>query len=370
MSEKSLTRRHFLSAAGVSATAAATAALPAPALASGAQTWKMVTSWPKGSPGVGMTAQRLADRITQMSDGKLTVKLYAAGELVPPLEVFGAVGDGYAELGHTASFFWQGKARASVFFTTIPFGLTALEHMAWINHGGGQALWDKLYAPFNIKPFMAGNTGIQMGGWFKREINSLADMNGIKIRSGGLGGELFKKLGATAVLLPPGDIYPGLQSGLIDAAEFLGPWSDRAFGFYKAAPYYYWPSFNKPNGSAECLVNAEAFAALSPALKAIVENACQAENAFALSESDWENGRALNSLIVEKNVKVKEFPADLIARAKELTPALLDNFVEGDAPATEILSSYRAALTLSASWSRVGRQAFLNARDGQAESKD
>ncbi|MCF8466536.1 MAG: TRAP transporter substrate-binding protein DctP [Sneathiella sp.] len=362
MSKQPLSRRKFLATAGVGAIGAGL--LAKPAIASGTRHWKMVTSWPKGAPGVGITAQRLADRITLMSGGKLKVKLYAAGELVPPLEVFGAVGGGTAELGHTASFFWQGKAKASVFFTTVPFGLTALEHMAWINQGGGQTLWDKLYAPFNIKPFMAGNTGIQMGGWFKKEINSLDDLKGLKIRSAGLGGDLYEKLGATAVLLPPGDIYAGLQSGLVDAVEFLGPWSDRGFGFYKAAPYYYWPSFNKPNGTAECLVNGHAFESLPPDLKAVVENACQAENAFGLSESDWENARALDDLITNKKVDVREFPADVIAAAKSLTPALLDDFVKGDAIAEEILTAYRKALGLAASWSRVSRQAFLNARDG------
>ncbi|TNE41722.1 MAG: TRAP transporter substrate-binding protein [Alphaproteobacteria bacterium] len=363
MTEKSYSRRNLLRTAGIGAAAGVGSLLAKPALASGAKQWKMVTSWPKNAPGVGMTAQRLADRITAMSGGKLTVKLYAGGELVPPLEVFGAVGDGVAELGHTASFFWQGKARASVFFTTVPFGLTANEHMAWIYQGGGQALWDELYAPFGIKPFMAGNTGIQMGGWFKRELKSLADLKGVKIRSAGLGGQLFERLGATSVLLAPGDIYAGLQSGLIDAAEFLGPWSDRAFGFYKAAPYYYWPSFNKPNGSAECLVSKSAFEALDKDLQAVVANACIAENAFALSESDWENGRALEALVHEDKVQVREFPEDLLEKAKKLTPELLDQFAEGDAMAGKILAEYRKALANCASWSKVGVEAFLKARD-------
>lgn len=361
MSKTSLTRRKFLAAGGAGALGAGFAV--SPAIASGAREWKMVTSWPKGAPGVGVTAQRLADRITLMSGGKLTVKLYAAGELVPALEVFGAVGGGTAELGHTASFFWQGKAKASVFFTTVPFGLTSLEHMAWINQGGGQELWDKLYQPFDIKPFMAGNSGMQMGGWFKREIKSLDDLRGIKIRSAGLGGDLYEKLGATAVLLPPGEIYPGLQSGLVDAVEFLGPWSDRAFGFYKAAPYYYWPSFNKPNGTAECLVNLQAYDSLDDDLKAVVANACQAENAVGLTEAEWENARALADLVANNKVEVREFPADLISKAKELTPALIDGFVAGDAMAEEILKSYRAALDLSQSWSRVGREAYFAARD-------
>lgn len=360
----SLSRRNLLRAASAAAPAAAAATLiSASAGAAESLQWKMVTSWPKGAPGVGTTAQRLADRITAMSNGKLNVKLYGAGELVPPLEVFGAVGEGVAELGHTASFFWQGKARASVFFTTVPFGLTSGEHIAWVHQGGGQALWDELYAPFNVKPFMAGNTGIQMGGWFKKAITSLKDLQGLKIRSAGLGGEIYNQMGATAVLLPPGEIYSGLRSGVVDAAEFLGPWSDRAFGFYKAAAYYYWPTFNKPNGSAECLVNKTAFEALSPDLQSIVQNACEAENAYALSESDWENARALASLIDDNKAQVREFPPDILAKAKSLTPGILDKFVWGDPLAEEILSSYRQAMALSKTWAKVGRQAFLTARD-------
>jgi TRAP-type mannitol/chloroaromatic compound transport system substrate-binding protein len=364
MSNRSFSRRAVLKSATIAAPTTAMTLIGTPAIASGTLQWKMITSWPKGAPGVGTTAQRLANRITDMSNGKLTVKLYGAGELVPPLEVFGAVGEGVAELGHTASFFWQGKAKASVFFTTVPFGLTSGEHVAWINQGGGQALWDKLYAPFNIKPFMAGNTGIQMGGWFKEELTSLKDLQGLKIRSAGLGGEIYTQMGATAVLLPPGEIYSSLRSGVVDAAEFLGPWSDRAFGFYKAAPYYYWPTFNKPNGSAECLVNMTAFEALSPDLQSIVRNACEAENAYALSESDWENARALASLIGEKKAQIREFPTDIMAKAKSLAPGILDQFVSEDPVAKEILASYRQAMTLSETWAKVGRQAFLTARDG------
>lgn len=361
MTRNSVSRRKFLAAGALGAAATGFAR---PAIASNRLEWKMVTSWPKGAPGVGVTAQRLADRITKMSDGRLTVKLYAANEIVPALEVFDAVGRGTAELAHTASFFWQGKVKASVFFTTMPFGLAPSEHAAWIYQGGGQELWDRLYAPFNIKPFMAGNSGSQMGGWFKREIKSLSDMRGVKIRSAGLGGDLFERLGATSVLLAPGDIYPGLQSGLVDAVEYLGPWSDRAFGFFKVAPYYYWPSFNKPNGTAECLVNRSAFDALSDDLKAVIVNACAAEDAFGLSEADWENARALRELAKDDKIFIHPFPDDLLQKAAELAPDLVRGAGSGDALAEEILASYEQALALSKGWSKVGRQAFFSARSG------
>ncbi|WP_420547678.1 TRAP transporter substrate-binding protein [Curvivirga sp.] len=362
MTNKLPTRRNFLKTLATAAPIAAASSISVPAIASEKIEWKMVTSWPKNSPGVGITAQRLADRITKMSDGRLTVKLYAAGELVPGLEVFDAVSAGTAEMAHTASLFWQGKTKAAVFFTTMPFGLTALEHMAWIYHGGGQALWDETYAQFGIKPFMAGNTGMQMGGWFKKEINSLDDLVGVKVRAVGLGGAIFKELGATPVFLPPSDIFPGLQSGIVDAVEFLGPWSDRGFGFYKAAPYYYWPTFNKPNGSAECLVNQEALSKLPGDLQAIVTSACEAENSFALAESDWENAIALRNLTEKHGVKLRQFPEEVMIKAREASQNITDEFAAGDPMASKVMESYRNALANADDWAKVSRTPFGLAR--------
>lgn len=354
-------RRKFLSASAAGAVAA-TASLSAPAVAKGITEWRMVTSWPKNSPGPGMTAQRLADRITAMSDGRLKVTLYSAGELVPALEVFDAVAAGNAEMAHTASLFWQGKMKASFFYTSVPFGLTSEEHCAWVYHGGGQALWDELYAPFGIKPYMAGNTGMQMGGWFKREIRSLDDLKGIRQRVVGVGGEIMRRMGVSPVVLAPGDIFGALQSGLVDAAEFLGPWTDTAFGFYKVAPYYYWPGFNKPNGTGEALVNRAALDGLPADLKAVVENAIQAENAYALAESDWENARALQALSQKHGVKLRAFPEDVLAEARRITPQVLDDRLADDELGQRILTSYREAVDLCRDWGKVGRQAFLRVR--------
>ena len=183
----------------------------------------MVTSWPKRLPGPGMSAERVAERIAALSGGRLQITVSAAGEVVPAFEVLDAVGGGVAEIGHTASFFWQGKQPAAVFFTTVPFGLTPNEHVAWVDAGGGQALWDELYAPFGVKPFMGGNTGVCMGGWFRREIKSLDDVSGLKIRSLGLGGEVYRRLGATPQTTPPGEILTSLQSGVLDARGVRRP---------------------------------------------------------------------------------------------------------------------------------------------------
>ncbi len=323
--------------------------------------WRMITSWPRNLPGPGITAQRLADRITTMSAGRLTIQVYGAGELVPALGVLDGVQQGVAEIGHTASFFWTGKMPAAAFFTTVPFGLTPEEHMAWLEHGGGQALWDRLYAPFGVKPFAAGNSGMQMGGWFLREIRSLADLKGLKMRIPGLAGRVMARLGVTPVLIPPSEIFAALQSGAIDATEFLGPWSDRSAGFHHAARYYYWPGFHEPNGTGEAIVALSAWRRLPPDLQAIVENACRSENAFAVAETEWHNAEALEALVAD-GVLLRSWPTDVLKAARRESEAVLSEFAAQGGIDAEILQSYQAMRTRSHAWSRYSRQAFLTAR--------
>ena len=340
-------------------------ALAAPAVlrAQEKRSWRMVTSWPRNLPGPGVNAQRLADRITAASGGRISVTLHAAGEIVPALQVFDAVAGGAADLGHTASFYWTGKARAAVFFTTVPFGLTPLEHIAWIEHGGGQGLWDELYAPLGVKAFMAGSSGMQMGGWFKREIKSKADLQGLKLRAAGLAGDLFRALGATTLVLGVPDIYPALQSGTIDGVEFLGPSSDRAQGYYQQARFYYWPSFTKPNGTAECLIAKRVWDGLPPDLQRVVADACAVENQLTLSESDWRNAQALEALVKENGVILRPWPRDLVDAAAVEAETLLKAF-DAEAGVTQRIGrSYAEARQRLAGWSRVGARAFLEARD-------
>ena len=356
---KPINRRN---AFGILGAAPATIALSTPSIAQNTIQWRMVTSWPKNLPGPGVTAQRLADSITTMSDGRLTVKLYSAGEIVPALEVFSAVSDGVAQMAHTASLFWGGKVPAAPLFTAGPFGLTPLEHITWLDHGGGQAIWDKLYGPFGIKPFMAGNTGFQMGGWFKKELQSLEDLKGLRIRMPGLGGEVMRKLGASPVTLAPGDILTALQSGVIDATEFLGPSSDFAMGFYKAAKYYYAPGWHEPNGTGEALVSLKALAELPADLRAIVEAACAAENIRALGESEWNNAARLKLLIEEKGVELKDFPTDIVSAAKSASGEVLDALAAKDPLSSEVVASFRAASRHLNHWSVVSVRKFLAAR--------
>ncbi len=356
-----ISRRGLLGASA----AAGASALAAPAVAQEQATleWKMVTSWPKNLPGPGVTAQRIADWIELMSGGRLRVRLYAAGELVPALGVFEAVSAGTAQMAHTASFFWQGKIPASVYFTAIPFGLLPLEHITWIEQGGGQALWDELYAPFGLRPVMAGNTGVQMGGWFKREINTLDDLKGLKIRMPGLGGEVMHRLGATPVSLPPAELFQALDSGVLDATEFLGPWSDRAMGFQKAAKSYYTPGFHEPNGTGEALFNKVALEGLPEDLGAIVLEACKAENGRSLAESDWENAGALKLLQEEDGVTVRPYPDDVLDALRETSAVVLSEFASKDALSQRIYDSHMAARARLAPWSDVAMRRFLEARD-------
>ena len=341
-----------------------TSVLAAPAIASGRIEWKMVTSWPKNLPGPGISAERLAQAIGRLSDGRLTVRVFAAGELVPPLECFDAVGGGSAEMAHTASLYWAGKMAAAPLYTSAPFGLTPLEHLSWVDHGGGQALWDELYAAHGVKPFMAGNTGISMAGWFRRPVERLDDVKGLKIRIVGLGGEVWRRMGATPVALPPGEVFPAFQSGVVDAAELLAPHSDLAVGLHRVTRLYYGPGFDKPNGTGEALVSLKAWDALPDDLKAIVAAACRDEHATALGQAEWMNALALETLVATHGVELKQMPGDVLARARTVAEDLYGEIAAKDALSGRIVASYRQARTRAGTWSAANLAHFLPARIG------
>ena len=356
-----ITRRRLASGT----VAALAGSVAAPALAqSDKLRWRMVTSWPKRLPGPGMSAERIAERIASLSGGRLEITVSAAGEIVPAFEVLDAVGSGVAEMGHTAAFYWQGKEPAAAFFTTVPFGLLPNEHVAWVDAGGGQALWDELYAPFGVKPFMGGNTGVCMGGWFRREIKSNDDVKGLKIRSLGLGGEVYRRLGAIPQTTSPGEILVALQSGVIDGAEFVGPGSDIALGLYRFAPFYYSPGFNKPNGTGECIVALKAWQSLDDEMKAIVTHACAAEASFALAEMERLNIEALAIMKSRNNVQLRTFPADLVNAARTTANDVLNDLAGKSPGAQKVHDSYMAFRDKVAAWSRISTQAMLEARGG------
>ncbi len=224
--------------------------------------WKLVTTWPKNYPGLGTAPENFAKKVAAMSGGRLQIKVYGAGQLVPAFEVFDAVSQGTAEMGHGAAYYWTGKSKATGFFTSVPFGLNAQEMNGWLHYGGGLELWRELYEPFNLIPFAGGSTGVQMAGWFNREINSMEDIKGLKMRIPGLGGDVITRAGGISVTMPGGELYTSMQTGVIDATEWVGPYNDLAFGFHQVAKYYYYPGWHEPGPILELIVNQDAFATL------------------------------------------------------------------------------------------------------------
>jgi len=350
----------LLSGCGQESTPAATG------VASGQQSyrWKMVTTWPKNFPGLGTGANSLARLIGEMSGGRLTVKVYGANELVPAFEVFDAVSSGTAELGHGAAYYWKGKIEAAQFFAAVPFGMTAQEMNAWLFYGGGLQLWTEVYAPFGVLPAAAGNTGMQMGGWFNKEINGVEDLQGLKMRIPGLGGEVLKRAGGTPVNLPGGEIFTSLQSGTIDATEWVGPYNDLAFGLYKAAKYYYYPGWHEPGTTLECLFNKQAFESLPADLQSIVSNACRVANADMLAEYTARNNTALQTLIDEHHVDVREFPGPALDKLRQISEEVVAEIAAGDALSAKVYESYQRFRQQVVAWHDISERTYLNVRGG------
>ncbi|HZH27154.1 MAG TPA: TRAP transporter substrate-binding protein [Azospirillaceae bacterium] len=358
-------RRKFLGTAAVGLTGAAAAAssFPKPAISQNMQEWRMVTSWPKGLPGVGSGAQRLADNITRMTNGRITVRLFAAGELVPAFGGFDAVSQGTVEMAHDAAYYHLGKSEGFAFYTGFPWGFTASELTAWIHHGGGQQLWDELAAPFNIKAFIAGNTGTQMFGWFRKEIRTVDDLKGLKFRTPGNQARILTKLGATAINLPAGEVFAALQSGALDGAEFTGPANDLALGFYQVAQYYYSPGFSEPGVALQLMVNKQKYEALPDDLKACVRIAAQQAHDDVLGEYMALNGPALETLVQRHNVQLRSLPRDVLMACGNAANEVLTELREGgDAMTKKIIDSYLDFRGKVSPWSRVAEFAYMQAR--------
>lgn len=361
-------RRKFLSGAAVGGAAAVATPLATPAIAQDVRELTMVTTWPKNFPGLGTGAQRLADRITAASDGRITVTLYAAGELVPPFESFDAVAAGNADMWHGASYYWQGKSPGFAFFTAVPFGLTATENDAWLYHSGGQELWDELGAQFNVKAMAAGNTGVQMGGWFRSEVNSVEDFNGLKFRMPGLGGEVLRKLGAAVQSLPGGEIFPALQSGAIDGTEWVGPWNDLAFGFFRVASYYYYPGFHEPGSTLECGFNLDVWNSFSAADQELIKACCAAENNIMLAEFNARNGDALNTLITEHGVTLRKFSPEIYAAFAAASAQVLEEAGAADEITGRILTSFTDFRHKAVGWTGLSDQTYAEMRSAALDA--
>ncbi len=319
------------------------AALATPAIAQGTMEWKLPTSFPAKAPGVGTNVTTFAERVNALSGGRLTLKVFSAGELVPPFGVADAVQDGTAEIGHSTPYYAAGKNSALHFFSTIPFGMTAMEMAGWLRYGGGQQLWDEIYAERGLKPFYSGNSGVQAAGWFKKEINAVSDLSGLNMRIAGLGGEAMRKLGTNAVLLPPQEIFGAFQSGAIDAAEWVGPVLDQAFGLNKVANICYVPAFHEPGAALEIVVNLKAWEALPDDLKAVVANAAEASAHETLGQFQWFNALAFQQL-KDSGVRFLNFPGEVVDALRKASAEVMDEQAGANPAFAKVRASYDEAL--------------------------
>ncbi len=322
--------------------------------------WKMVTTWPPGFPVLGESCTILADLVEKMSAGRLKIKVFGGGELVPALEAFEAVQSGAADMGSGAAYYWAGKAPATQFFASVPFGMNAQQINAWVMTGGGQELWDELYGQFNLVPLLAGNSGVQMGGWFNREINTIEDFKGLKMRMPGLGGKVLERAGGAPVLLAGGEIYTGLERGIIDATEWIGPYHDYKMGFHEIAKYYYSPGWHETGTILEMFINKDRFEALPNDLQAIVRTAAAYINSWMLSEFETKNSIYLKKLIEEENVDIRKFPEVVLQPLREYTTEILDDLSNKDAFSKKVYASYDKFRKQIGDWSDLTEKEYYN----------
>ncbi len=324
--------------------------------------WNMITTWPKNFQGLGEGAEFLAKTINQLSGGRMKVNVLGANELVPALQVFDTVASGTVQMGHGASYYWKGKLPSSPIFSAVPFGLNAQEMNGWLLKGGGLELWQELYAPLGLLPMPAGNTGVQMAGWFNKEINSLDDIQGLKMRIPGLGGEVFKRAGGTPELIPGAELFSALERGRIDATEWVGPYNDLAFGLHKAAKFYYYPGWHEPGTTLEAIINLNAFNALPADLQAIVKSACLLANSDMLADFTEKNHAALDALVNEHKVQLKRLPQDVLDRFEAISKEVIEELASSDPFARKVYDSYSKYKERVTAWHSISEQAFYQLR--------
>lgn len=321
--------------------------------------WKMVTTWPPNSPALDESCKLFAKWVNEMSNGRLDIQVYAGGELVPPLGTFDAVKSGSAEMGSGASYYWAGKIPAAQFFASIPFGMNAWQLNTWMSKGGGMELWQELYAQHNLVPFMVGNTGVQAGGWFNKAINTVDDLKGLKMRIPGLGGKVLEKAGGTPVLLPGGELYTGLERGIIDATEWLGPYHDYKAGFHEIAKHYYYPGWHEPGTSLELIINKEKYDELPADLKAIIVAAAARTHHWFTTEMEYQNVTYLQKLEAA-GVDIGFFPQPVLDQLKIYTEEAIQELIASDSFAQKVYKSYSEFRTKANIWSTWTEEAYYN----------
>jgi len=354
-------RRDFLKKAGIGAAAVAATTVNAPAvLAKKSYRWKMVTTWPPKLDVLQEGCERLARRIGELSDGRLQIQVFASGELVPGLESFQAVSDGTVEVGSGASYYWAGKEPATQWFAAVPFGMNAQGMSAWFHGGDGLKLREETYAPFYLFPRPGGSTGVQMGGWFNKKINTIDDFKGLKMRIPGLGGKVIAKAGGTVVLLPGGEIFTSLERGVIDATEWVGPLHGLRFGFYQAAKYYYYPGWHEPGTYLEYFFNKKAYESLPKDLQQIVDAVCVENEHWVLAQFDARNGAALQTLINKHKVPVVRFPDAVLDALKPLADEVVAEEAAKSPIATKVNESFQKFQKEVGTWGSISEKAYYN----------
>ena len=362
--KKNLKRRDFIKKAGIAGAAAtAISAFPAPAIAADRIDVAIVTSWPRDFPGLGTGAQRFGQRLSDLSGGRFNVEYFAAGERVGAFDCFDEVASGNAQIYHAADYYWKGKHPAWAYFTAVPFGFSYAEINAWVRFAGGQELWDELADGYALKNFMCGNTGVQMGGWFNKEINSASDFKGLKMRMPGLGGDVLAKLGASPVALPGGQIYENLVSGAIDATEWVGPWNDAFMKFYEAAKYYYYPGMHEPASMLAAGCNKSWLTSLSASDQLTIEAAAAMENDVMMAEYNAKNGSSLKKLIEEQGVILKEFNDDVYDGFAEASAEVYAEVVEHSDLARRTHESFVNGRAEIGAWMKLSDGAYLKQRN-------
>jgi TRAP-type mannitol/chloroaromatic compound transport system substrate-binding protein len=354
-------RRGFLGAGLAGTAAVATIAAPNVARAQQTFNWKMTNAYGPGAPfyvtGPGSPTY-FCDLVKKMSGGRLNIQHFAAGELIPALEGFDAVSSGTVEMNSANSYYWAGKVPAAQFFTCVPFGLNFQGQNAWIYHGGGLALWEELYAPFNLVPMPLGNTGVQMSGWFRKPIEKVEDFKGLKMRIPGLAGKVYAQLGVDVKLLPGGEIFPALERGVIDAAEFVGPYQDRRLGLQKAAKYYYTTGWHEPNNVTELVVNKAAWDSLPDDLKEIVRAAAMACNVLSHTWCEAVNGEAMTDLVKNQGVIAGPLPKPVVDKLREVTKTTLEGMAAADPKVKKVYDSFKEFAAKHNQWAGLSEAVY------------
>lgn len=320
--------------------------------------WKIVTTWPPNFPVLGESVVKIAEEIALLSDNRLKIKVFGAGELVQAMEVFDAVTLGAAEMGHGTPYYWSGKMPACIFFVAIPFGFNAQQMNAWMFFGGGLELWQELYAKVGLTVFPCGNTGVQMGGWFNKEILTQEDLKGLKMRIPGMGGKVIAEAGGAAVTIAGGEIYTSLERGVVDAAEWIGPYHDYILGLHRVAKFYYYPGWQEPGSNLELMINLKAFESLPADLQGIVKNTALRYHNTILAEFEAKNNFYLKKLIQE-GAQLREFPEGVIQLLKEKSAIVLEKIIEQDDFSRRVFESMQTFKKDIKEWNKISELAMV-----------